>query len=393
MISSKLLDVKGSKSWSLSIAIWNAITYSFPLRRLAGRRSSWEGRASWPCHLHNHPSTSVHLSGQFSTKLQANVLQAPFKFIHIQYSITVTWNWRLSSWERVHRNWLFRMLQQQIPHIILIQVAVGTLELAPQVNDQIHQQQNHTKPYKTFMSWTLPIEKRSLQRLEALDPSSHWRHARSASLLDFAAAKPSSNLLVVHVPGQSLAHKRNLPQQRREGRHFKHTKLCLSCCGHHSTQVPSLPLISFSDSVIKVKSALKNFGPSKIQDLTRFQPFATMLLWCPPPWHASLEIIPAIISCCFQNVIFRSISEVTTPSEDPRGYTQVPAMAISTRAHGWFTETPRKKKKKHCWFWASCACANTGAFLWAYVSSCVLPPRLCLSTLRHGKLRQLQIVK
>lgn len=149
MISSKLLDVKGSKSWSLSIAIWNAITYSFPLRRFAASSFVVGGRASWPCHLHNHPSTSVHLSGQFSTKLQANVLQAPFKFIHIQYSITVTWNWRLSSWERVHRNWLFRMLQQQIPHIILIQVAVGTLELAPQVNDKYISNktiQNHTKP-------------------------------------------------------------------------------------------------------------------------------------------------------------------------------------------------------------------------------------------------------
>ena len=171
---------------------------------------------------------------------------------------------------------------------------------------------------KTFMSFA-PIEKRILQRLEALDPSSHWRHARSASLLDFAAAKPSSNLLVVHVRGQSSAHKRNLLQQRREGRHFKRTKLCLSCCGHHSTQVPSLPLISFSDSVIKVKSALKIRTFQNLMDLTNGKPFAAMLLWCPPPWHASLEITPAIISCCISDVIFRSISEVTTPPEDPRG--------------------------------------------------------------------------
>lgn len=389
MISSKLLDVKGSKSWSLSIAIWNAITYSFPLRRFAASSFVVGGRASWPCHLHNHPSTSIHLSGQFSTKLQANVLQAPFKFIHIQYSITVTWNWRLSSWERVHRNWLFRMLQLKFP-TSKIQVAVGTLELAPQVNDK----SISNKTIQNLHVLNAPIEKRILQRLEALDPSSHWRHARSASLLDFAAAKPSSNLLVVHVPGQSLAHKQNLLQQRREGRHFKHTKPCLSCCGHHSTQVPSLPLISFSDSVIKVWSALKNFGPSKIQwILTRFEPFATMLLWCPPPWHASLEIIPAIIPCCFQNVIFRSTSEVTTPPEDPRGYTQVPAMA--SLQHEPTDDLPRPPvlQKKHCWFWKAFACANTGAFLWAYVSSCVLPPRLCLSTLRHGKLRQLQIVK
>ena len=33
----------------------------------------------------------MHLSAWFSAKLQADVLQAPFKFIHIQDSITVTW--------------------------------------------------------------------------------------------------------------------------------------------------------------------------------------------------------------------------------------------------------------------------------------------------------------
>lgn len=71
----------------------------------------------------------------------------------------------------------------------------------------------------------------------------------------------------------------------------------------------------------------------------------------------------------------------------------------TSTSHGNINTSPRMiyrdppLKKQHCWFWKACACANTGAFLWAYVSSCVLPPRLCLSTLPHGKLRQLQIVK
>ncbi len=95
-----------------------------------------------------------------------------------------------------------------------IQAAVGTLELFQLSKWQKHQQHNQQNLHMSFA----PIEKRILQKLEALDPSSHWRHARSASLLDFAAAKPSNNRLVAHVRGQSLAPKRNLLRQRREGR-------------------------------------------------------------------------------------------------------------------------------------------------------------------------------
>ena len=229
----------------------------FPLGVLQRRRSSWEGgRHGSPI---NFNTSFWSIFNQATSQCSPSTFQIhSHPILHHRYLELKALQLRKGSSQLTFSN-----AATQIPHI-KNPSGCRHLGIGYRGKWQIHQQQNQQNQQNLHVM-NAPIEKRILQRLEALDPSSHWRHARSASLLDFAAAKPSSNLLVVHVPGQSLAHKRNLLQQRREGRHFKHTKLCLSCCGHHSTQVPSLPLISFSDSVIKVKSALKNFGPSKIQ--------------------------------------------------------------------------------------------------------------------------------
>ena len=112
----------------------------FPLGVLQRRRSSWEGgRHGSPI---NFNTSFWSIFNQATSQCSPSTFQIhSHPILHHRYLEEPV--------EKGNSQLTFSNAATQIPHIILIQVAVGTLELAPQVNDKSISNktiQNHTKP-------------------------------------------------------------------------------------------------------------------------------------------------------------------------------------------------------------------------------------------------------